>query len=45
MGNLQNDILQGREPVSAWDDGVATWKSGGGDTIRDEFQAAMEEQE
>lgn len=45
MGNLQNDILQGREPVSAWDDAVASWKSGGGDKIRDEYMAALEETE
>lgn len=41
MTDLQNDILQGRQPVSAWDDGVKSWKSGGGDAIRDELQKAL----
>ncbi|MDX3100922.1 extracellular solute-binding protein [Nonomuraea angiospora] len=42
MGDLELDILQGRKPVSAWDEGLAKWKKAGGDTIRDEFQKAME---
>lgn len=45
IGSITNDILQGREPVSAWDDVVEKWKSDGGDEIRDEFQAALEEAE
>lgn len=42
LGSLENDILQGRKPVSAWADGVKTWKSKGGDKIRDELQAALD---
>lgn len=42
VGSTQNDILQGRKPVSAWDDMVAKWKSDGGDKIRDEYQEALE---
>ena len=44
MGDLELDILQGRKPVSAWDAGVAKWKKAGGDTIRDEFQKALDRQ-
>ncbi|WP_114560343.1 type 2 periplasmic-binding domain-containing protein [Desertihabitans aurantiacus] len=43
LGNLEADILQGRRPVSAWAEGVATWKKNGGDTIRDEYQQALQE--
>lgn len=44
LGDIENDILQGRQPVNKWDDAVATWKSKGGDKIRDEYQAALDEQ-
>ncbi|GAA3085460.1 putative aldouronate transport system substrate-binding protein [Kribbella aluminosa] len=44
MGDLELDILQGRKPVSAWDEGLAKWKKAGGDTIRDEFQKALDHQ-
>ncbi|MGW2515128.1 extracellular solute-binding protein [Streptomyces scopuliridis] len=40
--DLENDILQGRQPVSAWNRGVAEWKSKGGDRIRDEYQRDFE---
>lgn len=42
IGDTTNDILQGRQPVSAWDEVVAKWKSDGGDQIRDEYQAALD---
>lgn len=45
LDDLQADILQGRQPVSAWDDGVASWKSGGGDKIRDELQKALDDRQ
>lgn len=45
LADLRDDILQGRKPVSAWDAGVEDWKKGGGDKIRDEFQAALEQLE
>lgn len=45
LNDLQDDILQGRKPVSAWADGVATWKKNGGDQIRDELQAALTERQ
>jgi putative aldouronate transport system substrate-binding protein len=40
MTDLQSDIMQGRKPVSAWADGVKSWKSSGGDTIRAEYEKA-----
>lgn len=43
MSDLQNDIIQGRQPVSAWDQGVADWKRNGGDKIRDELAKGLEE--
>ncbi|MER6509868.1 extracellular solute-binding protein [Nonomuraea sp. NPDC001636] len=43
MRDLQADIIQGRKPVSAWDEGVAAWKSGGGDKTRAEYQDALQQ--
>lgn len=40
-----NAILLGREPVSSWDDVVADWRSGGGDTIRSEYEQGYAELE
>ncbi|WP_420111236.1 hypothetical protein, partial [Pseudactinotalea sp.] len=45
LDELESDILQGRVPVSRWADGVAEWKAKGGDDIRDEFMASMEERD
>jgi putative aldouronate transport system substrate-binding protein len=36
--DAQRDILQGRKPVSHWDDVMKQWRSGGGDTIRKEYE-------
>lgn len=41
IDDLTSDILQGRKPVSAWADGVASWKAAGGDQIRDELEQAL----
>ena len=41
MTDVQADIIQGRKPLSAWDDAVADWRTKGGDTIREEFGAAL----
>jgi putative aldouronate transport system substrate-binding protein len=38
VSNVQNDILQGRKPISAWDDAVKEWQQGGGNQIRKEFE-------
>ena len=43
LSDVETDILQGRKPVSAWADAVETWKKGGGDQMRDEFQQALAE--
>lgn len=39
-----NDIIQGRKPVSAWQDSVAAWRSGGGDKIRGELEEGLSRQ-
>ncbi|BDZ47915.1 sugar ABC transporter substrate-binding protein [Frondihabitans sucicola] len=44
ISTVMNDIWQGRQPLSAWDDAVATWRSAGGDTIRDEYEKALDQQ-
>ncbi|MFC7404744.1 extracellular solute-binding protein [Georgenia alba] len=41
LADLETDILQGREPVSAWAEAVATWTSEGGDDIRAELEEAL----
>lgn len=38
--SVTDDIITGRQPLSAWDDAVATWRSTGGNTIRKEYQQA-----
>lgn len=43
MDSLVRDVLQGRQSLAAWDEGVTTWRKNGGDTIRSEFQSAFEE--
>jgi putative aldouronate transport system substrate-binding protein len=42
INNAQNDILAGRQPVSAWDDVVKQWKSAGGDKVRSELENALQ---
>jgi putative aldouronate transport system substrate-binding protein len=36
--SLVGDIVQGRKPLSAWDDGVKQWRSKGGDQMRKEYE-------
>lgn len=38
--DTQNDVMQGRKPLSAWDEAVKTWRSEGGDTIAREYATA-----
>lgn len=38
LGDVRNQILRGQKPVSAWDDAMQTWRSGGGDQIRKEYE-------
>jgi putative aldouronate transport system substrate-binding protein len=40
LTDLKEAIIQGRKPVSAWDDGVKKWRQVAGDKIRSEFEAA-----
>jgi putative aldouronate transport system substrate-binding protein len=40
MQNVMSDIIQGRKEVSDWDAAVKTWQSGGGNTIRSEYEKA-----
>jgi putative aldouronate transport system substrate-binding protein len=42
--DAQNAILQGRQPLSSWDDAVKAWKAGGGDQIRQELEEAYQKQ-
>jgi putative aldouronate transport system substrate-binding protein len=39
--DVRNDVIAGRKPLSAFDDAVAKWRKGGGDTIRGEFEQAL----
>jgi len=39
--DAQNAILRGQQPVSSWDDAVKSWRSGGGDKMRGEFEDAL----
>jgi putative aldouronate transport system substrate-binding protein len=41
LGNALTAILQGRQPLSAWDDAVKKWRQGGGDQIRKEFEEGL----
>lgn len=40
--DAQGAILQGRKPLSTWDDAVKSWRSKGGDTVRKELEQAYE---
>jgi putative aldouronate transport system substrate-binding protein len=42
LSDAQNDILTGREPLSAWDDVRKTWKSTGGEAARSEFEQQLQ---
>ena len=37
-----NEIIQGRQPESGLDDLISKWKSGGGDTIRSEYEEQLQ---
>jgi putative aldouronate transport system substrate-binding protein len=43
MLDLENQIVQGKKPVSDWTAAVQTWKSSGGDTMRSELEKAFSE--
>lgn len=40
VSNFANDYLQGRKPLSGWDEVVKKWRSSGGDKIRQEYEQA-----
>lgn len=40
LKDLQGEIIQGRKPVSAWDDAVTTWRRQAGDKARSEYEKA-----
>ncbi|GAB3742827.1 extracellular solute-binding protein [Microlunatus parietis] len=42
IGDVTDDIIQGRKPVSDWARAVAKWKKDGGDKIAEELYAAYE---
>ncbi|MGI5397266.1 hypothetical protein [Streptomyces sp. CA-251251] len=42
LTDSKSEIIQGRKPVSSWDDTVQTWRQRGGDQIRDEFMKSIE---
>lgn len=44
INDAQNAVLQGRQPLSSWDEAVRTWKSSGGDQIRQELEEAYQKQ-
>jgi putative aldouronate transport system substrate-binding protein len=41
LDDARSQIFLGREPVSSWDAVVDTWRRGGGDRIRGEFEEAL----
>jgi putative aldouronate transport system substrate-binding protein len=42
LTDLRDQIVQGKQPVDAWDEGVKQWRTGGGDQIRKEYQDALQ---
>jgi putative aldouronate transport system substrate-binding protein len=41
LADTVNQVIQGRQPVSALDEAVTKWKSGGGDRIRGELEEQL----
>ena len=44
LSDLTGQILRGDKPVSAWDDAVKTWRTTGGDAMRNELEKAFAQQ-
>jgi putative aldouronate transport system substrate-binding protein len=38
LTDLQTQIFQGRKSLTDWDDAIKAWRTGGGDTIRKEYE-------
>lgn len=43
MQDLIADLIQGRKPLSSWDEGVADWRKNGGDAMRTEYERALQD--
>ncbi len=41
INTSQNDILQGRAPVSSWSDTVKAWQQAGGNQVRTEYEQQL----
>ena len=44
MSDTVTSVIAGRKPLSAFDDAVKRWRSGGGDAIRKEYEQALGKQ-
>lgn len=44
LDDMRDSVIQGRNTLDDWDAAVASWKSAGGDRIRDEYMAARDAQ-
>jgi putative aldouronate transport system substrate-binding protein len=42
INNARNDILQGRQQVSSWDNAVKAWQQGGGNQVRNEYEQQLQ---
>ncbi|MDX3001753.1 extracellular solute-binding protein [Kribbella solani] len=42
FGNGVKEIVQGRKPIATLDDLVKSWRSGGGDAMRSEYEAQLQ---
>ena len=40
---MQTQVFQGRKSLKDWDEAVKTWRSNGGNTIKDEYGKAYEQ--
>lgn len=41
LDDARGQVFLGRQPVSSWDSALDTWRKGGGDRIRGEFEEAL----
>ncbi len=44
LSDVANEVIQGRKPLNAWDEAVATWRKEGGDQIRKEYEQQIQTQ-
>lgn len=42
LSDVRDQIVQGKQPVDAWDEAMKQWRTGGGDQIRNELQDALQ---